>query len=218
MLACVCTACQKILERLNWIPCLQQSLCYQISYHHPMKAAGLVHTSPNQRPCEGEAPACKSVLFPTSPPILFGVWGREGELAAWLTSSLRQQTLPHILRKQRSTTMSQAKQLEPANTAGGDNARSITPTTGSGLSLLWYHWILPQVCLTPSLFAGLSNNIPYISYPWYSSTRANCVLWVKIHVNRLSGCFNTTRVPAPGRNDAVDRSFVVTLTLPKCPR
>lgn len=84
----VSTAYQKILEGLQWFLCpsvsAAQSQCYQTSYHHPMRAARLVHTTPNQWACllgQREAHDCKSVLFPSSTPILFWVWGRESCVA-----------------------------------------------------------------------------------------------------------------------------------------
>lgn len=71
-----------------------------------MSAAGLVHTGPNQRAACSAREKLPTVNQSRSGAPHPSCSGSGEEKAAWLTSSLRQQTLPHILRKQRGKTMS----------------------------------------------------------------------------------------------------------------
>lgn len=132
----------------------QQSQCYQTSYHHPLRAARLVHTIPNQWACllgQREAPDCKSALFPSSTPILFWVWGR----AAWLTSSLGQQSLPHILRKQRRKTMSRV------STGGSWGAFSLLSCCSNSLSTI-------KCCCTILFFPLTAAFSPFLFPPCHT--------------------------------------------------
>ncbi|KAK5871305.1 hypothetical protein PBY51_004194 [Eleginops maclovinus] len=84
-----------------------------------MSAARLVHTSSNQRARllgQREAADCKLVLFPSSTPILFWVWGREGRMADLIVEAT--DPAPHPEETEEKNNEQQSQSWRPANAGG----------------------------------------------------------------------------------------------------